>query len=128
MEHLTGRLTLVFTDLEGSSELSERHGAAFEAVRDEHFQVLRRAAARWNGCEVETAGDALFMVSAQPADAVQFAVDAQRAMQRHSWPAEFGAIHVRIGMHTGEPFVGTEQGRVTYKAAPSPTAPRAFRP
>src|SRR5438309_11828895 len=94
----TGLLTLVFTDLEGSSELSERHGAAFEAVRAEHFEVLRRAAAQWHGYEVETAGDALFVVFASAVDAVRFAVAAQLAMQRHPWPPEVGRVAVRIGL------------------------------
>src|SRR5437870_2690013 len=56
----TGIVTLLFTDIEGSSELAERHRGRFEAVRAEHYRLLREAVARWQGVEVETAGDSLF--------------------------------------------------------------------
>src|SRR5687767_1515645 len=97
----TGIVTLVFTDLEGSSEFSEKHGAAFEPVRMEHFRLLREAAAAWNGYEVETAGDSIFIVFSSASHAVQFAVAAQSAMAEYSWPTEIGSIRTRIGMTTG---------------------------
>lgn len=123
-DYPTGTVTLVFTDLEGSSELSEKHGAAFEPVRDEHFTVLRNVAMRWHGYEVETAGDSLFVIFSNAADAVQFAVDAQRALAEFSWPEEIGDIRVRMGMHSGEPYVGLDQGRPTYRG---PVTNRAAR-
>jgi predicted ATPase/class 3 adenylate cyclase len=123
----SGEVTLAFTDIEGSSELSERYQAAFEPVREEHFRLLREAAARWNGIEVGTAGDSLVLVFAEPSDAVRWAVEAQRALLQHAWPLlpsppphpplEKGGPggvrasgvrvepRVRIGLHTGEPFV-----------------------
>ena len=123
-DYPTGTVTLVFTDLEGSSELSEKHGAAFEPVRDQHFAVLRKAAARRHGYEVETAGDSLFVVFSSAADAVQFAVEAQQSLAEYSWPAEIGSIRVRIGMHSGEPYIGFDQGRPTYRG---PVTNRAAR-
>jgi class 3 adenylate cyclase/CHASE2 domain-containing sensor protein len=120
----TGTVTLVFADLEGSSALSENHGAAFEKVRAIYFGLLRDAVRRWNGFEVETAGDSLFAVFAVAADAVQFAVDAQLSMARQTWPGEVGAIRVRIGMHTGEPFMGRDRNRLTYRG---PATNRAAR-
>ncbi len=136
-----GEVTLVFTDIEGSSQLSERHGAAFEETRDEHFQLLRDAAKRWNGFEVETAGDSLFVVFTDAADAVRFAVDGQLALAHHKWPlmvrdmsgtygapsvpgAPGGALPVRIGMHTGTPFIGRDRSRLTYRG---PATNRASR-
>jgi class 3 adenylate cyclase len=120
----TGIVTLVFTDLEGSAELSERHGTAFETVRDEHFNLLREAAKAWNGFEVETAGDSLFAVFARAADAVQFAIHAQSSLACHHWPAEIGSIRARIGMHTGEPFIGQDRRRLTFRG---PVTNRAAR-
>ena len=111
----TGTLTLVFTDLEGSSELSEKHGAAFEAARMAHFGLLREAASRFHGYEVETAGDALFLVFQNAVDAVQFAVESQIAMSNHAWPTQFSELRVRIGLHTGEPFIGEDKGRPTFR-------------
>jgi hypothetical protein len=59
-------------------------------VRALYFGLLRDAVRRWNGFEVETAGDSLFAVFASAADAVQFAVDAQLSIARQTWPSEVG--------------------------------------
>jgi len=114
-EYPTGLVTLVFTDLEGSSKLSERHGAAFEVARQEHFALLREVAQHWQGYEVETAGDALFVAFAQAAAAIQFAIDAQIAIIGHQWDVAVGALRVRIGIHAGEPFISLDAGRPTYR-------------
>jgi len=119
-------VTLAFTDIEGSSELSERHGAAFEPLRQAQFHLLREAAARHQGYEVVTAGDSLFVAFARVSDAVYWAADAQRALQSYAWPAETGPVRIRIGLHTGEPFVSHEAHaeRVNYYGAPVNRAAR----
>lgn len=119
-----GTVTLLFTDLEGSSELSEKHGRAFEPARAEHYRLLREILARTNGFEAETAGDSLFAVFERVADAVQFAVEVQRAFAVHAWPPEIGPVRIRIGMHTGEPFTGIENGRPFYRGAATNRAAR----
>src|SRR4051812_42338284 len=82
----TGTITLVFTDIQDSSEYSEKYRGGYEPVRAMHFQILREAMGRWKGHEVSTAGDALFLVFDSASDAVQWAVDAQRSLARHAWP------------------------------------------
>lgn len=119
-----GTVTLLFTDLEGSSELSEQHGLAFEPVRETHFRLLREALAAAGGFECKTAGDALFAVFERASDAVKFAVAVQRTFAAHPWPAAIGALRIRIGMHTGEPFVADEHGRPDYRG---PAVNRAAR-
>src|SRR3712207_4581306 len=113
-EYPTGTLTLVFTDIEGSSQLSERHRGGFEAVRVEHFRLLRETLQQWGGFEVNTAGDSIFVVFAKASDAIQWAVAAQLALIGYQWPPAIGAIRVRIGMHTGEPFFSQSEGRPNY--------------
>jgi CHASE2 domain-containing sensor protein/class 3 adenylate cyclase len=131
----SGEMTLVFTDIEGSSPLSERYGAAFEVVRETHINLLREAARQRNGFEVETAGDSLFLVFKSAADAVRFAVEAQLSLARHQWPqwvaeeskmpgALKGALPVRMGMHTGTPFVRRDRNRLVFRG---PVTNRAFR-
>src|SRR4028118_478382 len=120
----TGVVTLAFTDLEGSANLSERYGAAFEAVRRAPFNILREVAERWQGFEVETAGDSLFAVFASPAPAIQFAIESQIALQTHAWPSGISAVRVRIGIHTGEPFLGVDKGRPTYRGSATNRAAR----
>ena len=105
-----GTVTLIFTDVEGSAELWERHGPAFQPVLDAHNRLLREAAARWQGREVKTEGDAFFLAFDRASDAVRFAVDAQLALARWAWPSlhpEVTEVRVRIGMHTGEPLPHT---------------------
>src|SRR5262245_40783057 len=98
-----GVVTLVFTHIQGSSDLWERHRDAFKPVLDRHRRLLREAADRWHGFEVKTEGDAFFLVFGRASDAVRFAVDAQRALAAHPWTellAEVASLPVRIGMHT----------------------------
>lgn len=135
MELPTGLLTLVFTDIQDSSDLSERYRAAFEPLRAAHFRILRETSDRWKGLEVSTAGDALFLVFANASDAVQWAVDAQRMLAEYDWPLlsspEYRGgqpvkveVRIRIGMHTGEPFLSLDTARPDYFG---PTVNRAAR-
>src|SRR5258708_12367163 len=55
-----------------------------------------------NGYEVDTQGDAFFVVFERAADAVAAALIAQRALFSARWPDETH-VRVRMGMHTGEP-------------------------
>ena len=124
MDFPTGLVTLAFTDIEGSSELSEKLQEAFEPSREAHFRLLRQCAARWNGYEVGTAGDALFVVFAHASDAIQWAVEAQQAMRAYDWPHEVGTLKVRIGIHTGEPYFRIDNGKPNYFGPPVNRAAR----
>ncbi len=114
MDFPTGTVTLAFTDIEGSSELSERLQIAFEPTRETHFRLLRESATRWNGLEVGTAGDSLFLVFVRAADAAQWAVDAQKALFAYAWPPDVGTLKVRMGVHTGEPYPHEDAGKPNY--------------
>src|SRR5258706_4312247 len=77
----TETVTVVFTDLVGSTELASRLGHdAYEALRHEHFTALRVAVASHNGTEVKTTGDGLMLSFASAADAVACAVAMQQAL------------------------------------------------
>jgi predicted ATPase/class 3 adenylate cyclase len=101
---LTGTVTLLFTDIEGSTRLLEELGERYPDVLAEHRRVLRTAFGRRGGVEVDTQGDAFFVVFARADEAVTAAVEAQEALAD-------GPVRVRIGLHTGEP-VRTEEGYV----------------
>ncbi len=98
----TGTVTLLFTDIEGSTRLLQQLGHRYDGILTECRQLLRAAFHRWNGYEVDTQGDAFFVAFARATDAVSTAVEMQRALAAHPWPAG-AAVHVRIGLHTGEP-------------------------
>ena len=66
----TGTLTLLFTDIAGSTRLLQQVGDRYGSVLSECRQLLRAAFHQWNGHEVDTQGDAFFVVFARATDAV----------------------------------------------------------
>src|SRR5215472_739339 len=108
MHHLpTGTVTLLFTDIEGSTRLLQQLGNRYADVLLEYRQVLRAACQQWNGHEVDTQGDAFFAAFVRAIDALSAAVDVQRTLAAHSWPEE-ASVSARMGLHTGEPSVAAE--------------------
>jgi len=98
----TGTVTLLFTDIERSTLLLQQLGERYAEMLATCRQLLRTAFQQWNGFEVDTQGDAFFVVFARASDAVSAVVDMQRALARHDWPSG-AAVAMRIGLHTGEP-------------------------
>ncbi len=96
-----GTVTLLFTDLVGSSELLGTLGdQAAEPVRRRHFASLRDAITVCRGREVKNLGDGVMAVFDSAADAVASAIDIQRRMDGSDEPE---ALAVRVGLHIGEP-------------------------
>jgi predicted ATPase/class 3 adenylate cyclase len=106
----TGTVTLVFTDIEGSTRLLSHLGDAYEDTLATHRSLLREAFSSHAGIEVDTQGDALFYAFARARDALQAAAAAQRAITNHAWPHD-APLRVRMGIHSGEPAV-TQEGYV----------------
>ncbi len=102
-----GTVTLLFTDMEGSTRLLQRVGERYADVLEACRHLLRTAFHQYHGHEVDTQGDAFFVAFARAIDAVSAAVAAQRALASHAWP-EGVAVRVRMGLHTGEPHLAAE--------------------
>jgi YVTN family beta-propeller protein len=113
-----GALTFVFTDLAGSTRLLHTLGDEYAAVLGEHQRLLREAFARHEGHEVDTQGDAFFVVFRTPSDAIRSAIDAHRVLRDHAWP-DGVQLKVRIGMDTGPAAVTDDRytGRAVHRAA-----------
>lgn len=98
----TGTVTMLFSDIEGSTallgRLGDRYGEALAAQR----AVMRAAISASGGHEMGTEGDSFFVVFSSAADAVACCVAAQRALAGHAWPGGV-AVRVRMGLHSGEP-------------------------
>ncbi len=92
----SGTVTLLFTDIEGSTRLLRELGDAYADVLVDHRRVLREAFAAHGGVEVDTQGDAFLVAFSDAGSAVEAARDAQEALAQ-------GPIRVRIGLHTGRP-------------------------
>jgi predicted ATPase/class 3 adenylate cyclase len=98
----TGTITLLFTDIEGSTQLLHQLGDGYGELLASCRALLRSAILGQQGHEVDTQGDAIFAVFARATDALSAAVAAQRALASSSW-AQGVAVRVRMGLHTGEP-------------------------
>jgi predicted ATPase/class 3 adenylate cyclase len=99
-----GTVTFLFTDIEGSTKLLQRLGDDYADVLATHRSLLRAAFDRHGGVEVDTQGDAFFVAFSRPGDAIDAALDAQRALLAHEWPRGERVL-VRMGIHTGVPVV-----------------------
>src|SRR6266446_7871297 len=97
----TGTLTLLFSDMEGSTQLLQQFGERYSDLLDCCGQLLRTAFQRYRGYEVDRQGDSFFVVFVRARDAVSAAVEAQRALVAHAWP-QGAAVRVRIGLHRSE--------------------------
>lgn len=99
----TGTVTMLFTDIEGSTRLLEWLGSdRYAEALDLHRRLLRETFERHGGYEVDCEGDAFFVTFARAVEAVAAACEGQRALAAAGWP-EGGEIRVRMGLHTGEP-------------------------
>src|SRR5258708_24435986 len=97
----TGTVTLLFTDIEGSTSLLQQLGERYASLLDECRHLLRAAFLEFHGHEVDMQGDAFFVAFARATDAISAAVAVQRALTSHAWP-EGVMVRVRMGLHTGE--------------------------
>ena len=104
----TGTVTLLFTDVDHSTELVKALQEGYGPVLAEHRSLLHKAFAEHGGAVVDTQGDAFFVAFRRASDAVASAVAGQRALESHPWPRE-ARVSVRMGLHTGDPY-RTEHG------------------
>src|SRR6516165_9281572 len=114
----SGVVTFLFTDIEGSTRLVKALRERYPRVLAEHRRLVRAAIAGQGGREVDSQGDAFFVAFASAKQAVLCALEIQRALAGHEWPA--GApVRVRIGVHTGNasPVEGVYTGLAVHRAA-----------
>ncbi|MBA3787780.1 MAG: adenylate/guanylate cyclase domain-containing protein, partial [Actinobacteria bacterium] len=98
----SGTVTFLFTDVEGSTKLLHELGAnEYAQALAEHRRILREAFATHGGVEVDTQGDAFFV-------AFPTAPGALAAVEEMLAGLAPGPIRVRMGLHTGTPFLAEE--------------------
>jgi len=96
--------TIVFTDIEGSTDLTERYGDvdARQAVR-EHEEILRNAVTRHGGTVIKWTGDGLMATFTSVSGALDASIAMQNRLQERTRDALI-PIQIRIGIHAGEPI------------------------
>ncbi len=98
----SGTVTLLFTDIEGSTRLLRQLGDRYASLLDEHRKVMRAAWKPFGGRAVDCQGDASFVIFGRAVDGVAAAAAAQQALAAQPWP-DGSVVRVRMGLHTGEP-------------------------
>ena len=129
----TGRVALVFTDIEGSTRLWERCSEGMRAALELHDSLLRARLVEHSGYEVKTQGDSFMVAFATARDAVRWCLEVQMELLHAPWPEELLAEHeaaevkgargvvqrglrVRMGVHVGVPEcrIDARTGRADY--------------
>mmetsp|Transcript_11959 Transcript_11959/g.22163 ORF Transcript_11959/g.22163 Transcript_11959/m.22163 type:complete len:951 (-) Transcript_11959:434-3286(-) len=110
-----GEVTIIYTDVQGSTSLWEADPLAMKKATDIHDSIIRKCYADHGGYEITTEGDAFNLAFQHPADAIGFALKAQLSLYRAKWPEgilnhpdgcdnekkKFRGFRVRFGMHHG---------------------------
>jgi class 3 adenylate cyclase len=98
----TENVAILFTDVVGSTELSQRLSAeAADEIRRRHFSVLRQAIAESGGTEVKNLGDGLMVVFGSASAALSCAVGMQQVVERDNRALEH-LVGLRVGLSGGE--------------------------
>src|SRR2546426_8222211 len=110
-KHRTGLLTLVFTDIVGSTALKQGLGEREVASLFQDYRgLVRRLRMRFSESEeIETAGDSFLLVFARPSEAVEFALTLQRELEACS-QARGIQLRQRVGIHLGEVVIEEHAG------------------
>mmetsp|Transcript_14281 Transcript_14281/g.30984 ORF Transcript_14281/g.30984 Transcript_14281/m.30984 type:complete len:893 (-) Transcript_14281:422-3100(-) len=110
-----GEVTIIYTDVQGSTSLWEADPLAMKKSTDIHDQIIRKCYSDHGGYEITTEGDAFNLAFQHPADAIGFAIKAQLNLYRAKWPEgilnhpdgcdndkkKFRGFRVRFGMAHG---------------------------
>ncbi|MCA1822757.1 MAG: adenylate/guanylate cyclase domain-containing protein [Frankia sp.] len=101
-ERPTGVVAMLFSDIEGSTQLARLLGDQWPGVLRAHHAILRGAITAAGGFVSGVEGDSFFATFTNTSSAVDAASTAQRALRAQQWPTSAPEMRVRIGIHTGE--------------------------
>lgn len=101
--HGSGIITLLLTDIEGSTAVWDRERNEMATALQRHDELVASIVAARGGDLRKTRGegDSTFSVFGSPVGAIAAAVDLQRAVEREPW-ATASPLRVRVGLHSGE--------------------------
>ncbi|MBK7255804.1 MAG: adenylate/guanylate cyclase domain-containing protein [Ignavibacteria bacterium] len=97
---LSGSVTFLFTDIEGSTKLAQKNNDAYLAALDKHHEVLYEVIDSNNGFVFKIIGDSFCCAFSNSTDAVNAAIKSQIKLKSIDWKDT--EIKVRMGIHSGE--------------------------
>src|SRR5579864_4032276 len=100
VERPSGTVTLLFTDIEGSTALWETQPEAMAAALARHDELVRGAVEPAGGHVFKTVGDAFCVAFWTPSRALEAALAVQKAVSSEAWPEPI-VLRVRTVLHTG---------------------------
>ncbi|GAB5365763.1 hypothetical protein AAMO2058_001086000 [Amorphochlora amoebiformis] len=112
----TGKVALVFTDVQSSTKLWENRKMEMAEAISLHDGILRGLLKKHRGYEVRTEGDAFFVVFWSVIDAFNWCFESQLELLNAEWPEKlldyppakleepyWAGVRVRMGVHLGQP-------------------------
>ncbi len=115
----SGFVTMLMTDIEGSTALVHRLGQHYRDLINDVRAVLTDTAVGSGGQVVEARADEFFAVFEDPRSALEAAVAIQRELRGRSWGDDL-EVRVRVGIHSGHPTIN----KANYIGLPVHTASR----
>lgn len=97
-----GAVTLIFSDIEGSTEMMERLGESqwMEVLRD-HNALIRSLVQSHDGTVVKSQGDGFMLAFSSAHSALYCAMEVERALAGRSFSPSAEELNVRVGVHSG---------------------------
>eukprot|EP01060_Flectonema_neradi_P035244 TRINITY_DN6423_c0_g1_i2.p1 TRINITY_DN6423_c0_g1~~TRINITY_DN6423_c0_g1_i2.p1 ORF type:complete len:1061 (+),score=199.44 TRINITY_DN6423_c0_g1_i2:74-3184(+) len=126
----TGEIALVFTDIQGSTQLWDKSSSGMNIAMEIHNEIIRTAILNHMGYEVKTIGDAFMVAFTNPVDAMLFCFEVQLELQAKLWPHELEiddqGLRVRMGCSFGDVILEENPltGRSDYRGTTVITASR----
>ncbi len=105
-EETSGPVTVVFTDMVGSTELTQTRGdeTAQQVVRA-HNRIVRDALIRFSGKEIKHTGDGIMASFSNTSNGVEASIEMQKNVRLHNANHPDLPLHIKIGIDAGEPIV-----------------------
>jgi len=104
-EESTGPITVMFTDMVGSTALTQTRGdAVAQQVVRAHNRIVREALSRYAGREIKHTGDGIMCSFATTSNSVEASVVIQKGVAAHNTNNPDLPLHIKIGINAGEPI------------------------
>ncbi len=104
-EEKTGPVTVMFTDMVGSTALTQTRGdAVAQKVVHAHNRIVREALIRYHGKEIKHTGDGIMASFAKTSEGVEAAIAIQKQAAGHNLANSELPLHLKIGINAGEPI------------------------